>query len=70
MTVLLINEVDIDLTEPIIIKESDLMRGSGIDMYDGDILSLKDAVEAALISSSNTCSHAIARYVGYKIIEK
>ena len=46
------------------------MRGSGIYLIKGDKLSLKHAIEASLISSSNTASYAIAIVVGRMLINK
>lgn len=68
MTILLIKDY-IDNTEcPIVIKKTDLMRGSGIYIKSGDVIILNDAIKAVLISSSNTCSYAIARIIGYEIL--
>ena len=70
MTILLIKDMGIDVEKTIEIKETDLMRGSGIYLTKGDKLSLKHAIEASLISSSNTASYAIARVVGRKILHR
>lgn len=67
MTVLVALEYENNLNRIIEIKECDIMRGSSIEINAGECLSFYDAIKAMLISSSNTCSYAIAREVGYNI---
>lgn len=67
MTALVALEYENNLNRIIEIKECDIMRGSGIGIRPSDCLTFHDAIKAMLISSSNTCSYAIAREVGYSI---
>ena len=68
LSIILVSQYYDELSEFIEIKSSDVMPGSGIPLFDGDILSKQDAIKAALISSSNTATYALARYVGSCIL--
>lgn len=59
-----------DLSEKIVFKSSDLESGSGAIFKTGDIISLRDALHAMLLPSSNMCAKAIARNIGKKYLEK
>lgn len=58
------------LSEKILFKSSDLEGGSGAVFQAGDIITLKDALEAMLLPSSNMAAKAIARNIGKKYLEK
>lgn len=67
MTALIALEYENSMSKNIEIKKCDLMRGSGIEIKEGESLTFYDAIKSMLISSSNTCSYAIAREVGCRI---
>lgn len=55
--------------EIITIQQSDLQRGSGPKFYDGDKLTMDEAIIGLMLPSSNTLAKAISRHVGEKILE-
>lgn len=57
-----------DLTDKIRIKEIDITSGSGSNFYNGDILTIEDALKGILLESSNTLAQALGRSTGEKII--
>lgn len=59
-----------DLSEKITFKSTDLESGSGAVFQSGDIVTLKDALEAMMLPSSNMAAKAIARNIGKKYLEK
>ena len=54
--------------EIITIQEDDLQRGSGPKFYDGDKLTMEEALIGLMLPSSNTLAKAISRHVGEKIL--
>jgi len=54
--------------EIITVQESDIMKGSGPKLYDGDKLTMEEAIIALMLPSSNTLAKAISRHVGEKIL--
>ena len=54
--------------EVIVVQENDLQRGSGPKFYDGDRLTMEEALIALMLPSSNTIAKAISRHVGEKIL--
>ncbi|OUO24532.1 hypothetical protein B5F86_15045 [Lachnoclostridium sp. An298] len=59
-----------DLGEKIEFISSDLTDGSGAIFQAGDIVSLKDAIAALLLPSSNMAATAIARNIGKLYLER
>ena len=51
------------------IKKSDICKGSGNNLRKGDRVTIQDLFHDMLLSSSNTASNALARYVGREIIK-
>lgn len=68
MTMLVALDYATDLNEIITIESTDITDGSGSTYYDGDTLTLIDALKILMMESSNTLANAIARHIGYKII--
>ena len=58
------------LSEKILFKPSDLESGSGAVFQAGDIITLKDALEAMMLPSSNMAAKSIARNIGKKYLER
>ena len=56
------------LTDKITIHEIDITSGSGSKFYNGDILSVEEALKGILLESSNTLADALGRGTGEKII--
>lgn len=56
------------LDETITIKSGDIQSGSGDTFYAGDTINAGDAILAMLLPSSNTLAAALARVVGWKIL--
>lgn len=59
-----------ELDEKIVFKSSDLVPGSGSYFKEGDIITLKDALYCMMLPSSNQATHAVARVVGNKMLNK
>lgn len=57
-----------DLEAFITIKASDIQPGSGPVFSGGERLTLREALYALMLPSSNTCAYAIARYIGNKLL--
>lgn len=57
-----------NINMPITITESDI-REDSIELFDGDVMTLRDALYLSLIKSNNTISTAISRTVGLEIIK-
>lgn len=51
------------------VKTSDIVGGSGSTFYDGDTLTIYDALRIMMMESSNTMANTIARVIGSKILE-
>ncbi|MDT2662058.1 hypothetical protein P7E02_19415 [Enterococcus hulanensis] len=58
-----------NLHETFEIKESDILKGSGPILYEGDIISFWDAFHFLFLPSANTIAKAFSRVVGHKIIQ-
>ena len=58
-----------NLHETFEIKESDILKGSGPVLYEGDIVSFWDAFHFLFLPSANTIAKAFSRVVGHKIIQ-
>lgn len=58
----------LSIDEVITIKSSDIKSGSGDTFYEGDTLTVGDAILAMLLPSSNTLATALARVVGGRIL--
>lgn len=56
------------LTDRITIHEIDITSGSGSNYYNGDILTVEEALKGILLESSNTLAQALGRATGEKII--
>lgn len=69
MTALVVIEHMNDLDEVVTVTAGDISGGSGPMMYEGDQLSIKDALYLLLLSSSNTAAKIISRITGQKIIQ-
>ena len=50
------------------VKTSDIVGGSGSTFYDGDILTMHDALRIMMMESSNTLANTVARETGRKIL--
>mgnify|MGYP002713457081 FL=1 len=57
-----------NLNQTITFQESDFVGGSGVKLEKGDVITLRDALYAMLLSSSNDTAKAVARVVGHTII--
>lgn len=51
------------------VKSSDITSGSGSTFYDGDKMTMYDALRIMMMESSNTLANTIARVIGGKILE-
>lgn len=51
------------------VKSSDITSGSGSTFYDGDKMTMYDALRIMMMESSNTLANTIARGIGGKILE-
>ncbi len=69
MTALIMLENVANLSETFVIKDTDLLRGSGPKMQAGDEISFWDALYLMMLPSANTIAKAVGRVVGHKIIE-
>lgn len=58
-----------DINESFMVNRSDVTGGSGYFLYDGDIITYREAIHAMLLPSSNTCAEATATAVGHKILQ-
>ena len=56
------------LHEPIKVKTVDIVGGSGSTFYDGDTMTVFDALRIMMMESSNTLANTIARFIGGKIL--
>lgn len=68
-TLILLDHVK-DLNESFVIKQSDLVGGTGPIMYEGDQLTYYDALYLMMLPSSSKIAKAIARIIGRKIADK
>ena len=58
-----------DINESFTINRSDVTGGSGYFLFDGDVITYKEALHAMLLPSSNTAAEATATAVGHKILQ-
>jgi hypothetical protein len=64
MTMLVALDYITDIYAPITVKASDIFSGSGSMYYEGDIITMYDALCTMIMESSNTLANAIAREIG------
>lgn len=57
-----------NLNQPITFQSSDIVGGSGIAINVGDVMTLREAIYAMMLPSTNTAAKAVARVVGHNII--
>lgn len=57
-----------NLDEYLTIKASDIRSGSGPAFKGGERMTMRDALYALMLPSSNTCAYAIARVIGNKLL--
>lgn len=69
MTMLCALDYVTDFHALIRVKTSDLSSGSGSTFYDGDRMTIYDALRIMMMESSNTLANTIARVIGGKILE-
>ena len=58
-----------DINESFTVNRSDVTAGSGYFLFDGDVITYKEALHAMLLPSSNTSAEATATAVGHKILQ-
>lgn len=58
-----------NMSDLITIYASDFQGGSGTQMQDGDILTLRDALAVMMMESNNTIATAVSRFIGQKILQ-
>lgn len=68
MTVLCALDYITNIHETITVKTVDIVGGSGSTFYDGDQLTMHDALRIMMMESSNTLANTIARTIGDKIL--
>lgn len=68
MTMLCALDFISNIHEYISVKSVDITTGSGSTFYDGDRLTMYDALRIMMMESSNTMANTIARVVGRKIL--
>ena len=51
-----------DSRTPVVVRQSDITRGSGIKCYEGDEFSFEDALTAMILPSSNTLAETMSRH--------
>ena len=68
MTVLCALDYITNIHETITVKTVDIASGSGSTFYDGDQLTMYDALRIMMMESSNTLANTIARTIGDKIL--
>lgn len=59
----------VDLRHKVRIRKSDIVRGSGNNLRNEDVVTIEDLFYDMLLPSSNTAAYALARYVGKLILE-
>lgn len=69
MTALLAIEHINNLNEVVTVTSSDISGGSGPMMYEGDQLSIRDALNLLLLSSSNTAAKLLSRIAGQRMVQ-
>lgn len=57
-----------NLNQTITFQSSDIVGGSGIAINVGDVMTLREAIYAMMLPSTNTAAKAVARVVGHNII--
>ena len=68
MTVLCALDYIMNIHETITVKTVDIVGGSGSTFYNGDQLTMYDALRIMMMESSNTLANTIARTIGDKIL--
>lgn len=56
-----------DWNQRLTIHQSDVLRGSGNNLRDGDVVTVRDLFYDMLLPSSNSAARALARFVGRKM---
>lgn len=69
MTMLCALDYITNIHSTVIVKTSDIVSGSGSTYYNGDKLTMYDALRIMMMESSNTLANTIARVIGGKILE-
>lgn len=69
MTMLCALDYITDIHALVRVKTSDIANGSGSTFYDGDKLTMYDALRIMMMESSNTLANTIARVIGNKILD-
>lgn len=59
----------VDLRHKVRIRKSDIVRGSGNNLRNEDVVTVEDLFYDMLLPSSNTAANALARYVGKLILK-
>ena len=70
MTAAILADCKINLDIKVSVHESDISWGTGTLFYQGDIITLRDALKCAFTESSNTSAHIITRVVGGILLDK
>ena len=68
MTMLCALDYASNIHETVTVKTADIVGGSGSTFYDGDTMTLFDALRIMMMESSNTLANTIARVTGRKIL--
>lgn len=55
------------LQQSVMVKDSDLVGGSGQAFYEGDVVTIEQALHCMLLESSNTMANTVARVIGHEI---
>ncbi|MGM0338602.1 hypothetical protein [Enterococcus sp. AZ007] len=69
MTALLAIENISNLNELVTVDSTDILEGRGPVMYEGDQISIKEALQLLLLSDSDTAEKLISRVIGHKIVQ-
>lgn len=64
MTMLVALDFITDIYAPVVVRTSDIFSGSGSTYYDGDTMTMYDALCTMMMESSNTLANTIAREIG------
>lgn len=65
----LMKQFNLGLEEPLVIEESDVVSGSGLNVQPGERISLADAFANLLLPSSNITANAVARTFGQRLLK-
>ena len=56
--------------ETVTVKKADISDGSGSKFFEGDTLTMHDALRIMMMESSNTLANAIGRTIGERILAR